>query len=133
MEYKKTKNEINYLYKLKNEKELIKYNLRIEKLNMIYEKKIEDFQFDYKIEKAESIIKINEMVYKTYMSYKKNFYNCVNVNNILACNLKNKLLYEKLKKNYEEIINDIMSKYNQIISLIKKNKEGSDLLNKQNT
>ena len=40
MEYKKTKHEINYLYKLKNEKELIKYNLRIEKLNMIYEKKI---------------------------------------------------------------------------------------------
>ena len=35
---------------------------------------------------------------------KKIFYNCVNVNNILACNLKNELLYEKLKKIMKKLL-----------------------------
>ena len=125
--YENLNKSINNKYKLKNEKEKIKYNLKIEKLNMIYKNKIDSFKFEEKIERVECIKKLNENVFNAYQSYNNNYFNALNINNILVIYLKNKSRNEKIKalfeNEYDKIVSMIMNKYNEGINLIKKLKE----------
>ena len=120
-------NDINNKYKLKNEKELIKYNLKIKELNILYKNKIDAFKFEAKIEKANSIITLNEKVFNAYKSYNYNYYNAVNINNILLSYTKNKMSNEKMQKilgsDYNQIIKMVKDKYYEGIIMIKKRNE----------
>ena len=40
-------------------------------------------RYNIKIENMENLKKINEIVYKTYNICNDNYYNCMNINNIL--------------------------------------------------
>jgi len=127
-------NDINNKYKLKNEKEQIKYNLKIQELNILYKNKFDAFKFESKIEKANSIITLNEKVFNIYKSYNYNYYNAVNINNILLSYTKNKMGNEKMQKvlgrDYNNIIKMIKDKYNEGITIIKKRNELEELKKK---
>jgi hypothetical protein len=113
--YEKDNKEINNKYKLKNKKEYMIYDFNIEKLEKKYNENIKNFQFEIKIENMINIKRINEVVYNTYDTYKNNYYNAVNINNILLSYhkneyIKNKIMKKNLKNNYEEILKKILKK-----------------------
>ena len=124
-------NKINNIYKLKNKKEEIKYNLRIEKLNILYKNKYESFNFESKIEKAENIIKINETIFNLYNAFNNNYFNSININNLLVSYSKNEFNNKKMKKifknDYEQIINMVTNKYKEGINILNKKDEFEEL------
>ena len=131
--YKDKNNKVNNKYKLKVENEIINYNLKIEKLNMINKNKIESYQFDSKIEKSNSIIKVNENIFNIYNSYNNNYYNSININNILVSYTKNKSNNEKminiLGNDYDNIINMITNKYKENFCILEKKNAVKELEN----
>lgn len=98
---------------------------------MLFKNKYETFDFDSKIQKAESTIKINENICNIYKSFNNNYFNAVNINNILVSYSKNKLNNEKMKKilgnDYDRIINMIMNKYIEGINMIENKNELEEL------
>ena len=113
--YEKKINEINNKYKLKNNKENIVYEFKIETLDKEYNEKIKNFKYDIKIEDMTNLKKINEIVYNTYNVCNDNYYNSVNINNILLSYYKNEYIKNKIMKrilnnNYEEILKIILKK-----------------------
>ena len=91
------------------------YEFNIEKLEKKYNEDIKNFQFEIKIENMINIKRINEVVYNTYDAYNNNYYNAVNINNILLSYnkneyIKNKIMKKNLKNNYEEILKKILKK-----------------------
>ena len=81
-----------------------------------------------------NIIKINENVFKIYNSYNNNYYNAININNILVSYINNKLNNEKmleiLGKDYDKIINILTNKYKEEFGIITTRKEMKELKNK---
>ena len=55
IKYKKQLNDIKNKYKLMNEYNEIIYNKKVEKINMIYLKKIKKYNYDNKIENLSNI------------------------------------------------------------------------------
>ena len=140
-EIKKTKkkyydynNNINNKYKLKNEKGKIKYNLKIEKLNFLYENKINEIKYETRTEEIDNIIKINENILNIYNLYNNNYFNAININNILFNYIKNKSNNEIMQKilgnDYDKVINIIKYKYKEGINILDKENEINELKNK---
>ena len=76
-------NKITNKYKLLNEYNNIIYNNKIENLDNKYIKIIQLYGYDEKIENMKNIKRLNEIVYNTYNIYNNNYYNSININNIL--------------------------------------------------
>ena len=134
IKYDEYSNKINNKYKLKKEKQKIKYNLKIDELNISYKNKIDSFQFEKKIRNIHNFIKLNKNIFDLYKSYNNNYFNAMNINNILVSYANNKLINEKMKKildkDYEMVINMVKDKYNEGIITFKKINEIDELKNK---
>ena len=134
IKYDDYSNKINNKYKLKKEKQKIKYNLKIDELNISYKNKIDSFQFEKKIRNIHNFIKLNKNIFDLYKSYNNNYFNAMNINNILVSYANNKLINEKMKKildkDYEIVINMVKDKYNEGIITFKKINEIDELKNK---
>ena len=134
-EFKKAIKEIDNKYKSINEKENILYKLKNEKLEKNINIKIKNLEYDKEIEKIDIIKKLNEVIYNTYISSQNNYYNLININNILPSDRRIKMSKEieskikevnKLKDKNEEYKNEI----NKLREIIKKN--NNDKINEQN-
>jgi hypothetical protein len=129
--YQKEINTINNSYKLINEKDIIKHKSIIEKMNQKCIEVIQNLKYDDLIENAEYTWKINEVVINTYNSCNDNYYNSININNLLLSNckdeyIKNKLMKNILKDKYQEILDLILTKKKEDINVcVKKTKEES--------
>ena len=81
---------------------------KIKELHEKYNEEIERLGYDKKIENLNSIVKFNEIVYNTYNAYKQNYYNCINLNNLLINyykneNIKNNVIKRILKDDYDKV------------------------------
>ena len=129
--YQKEINIINNRYKLINEKDIIKHKSNIEQMEQKYIKVIQNLKYDELIENADYTLKINEVVYNTYNNFNDNYYNSININNLLLSNckdeyIKNKLMKNILKDKYDEILELILTKKKEDINVcVKKEKEES--------
>ena len=88
--YKKNIKEIKNKYKIKNEYNNYFFNTKIENLDNKYYKIMQKYQFNEKLEHINYLKKLNEIIYNTFDTYKNNYYNIININNILIYNLENK-------------------------------------------
>jgi len=114
-------NAISNKYKLINEKDFIITKLNIEKLNKKYDEDIYNLPYDRKISNMDHIIKINDIIYNSYNNSNNNYYNALNINNLLLffCNneyIKNKIMKKVLNNNYENIVELILTKKNEDIN-----------------
>ena len=105
--YEKENININNKYKLMNEKENIKYKINIEKIIKNYKCK-----YAKQIENVENIIKINKIILNNYNIYNNNYFNSVNIKNVLLSYLKNdyfndKILKENIKDKYRESVEEL--------------------------
>ena len=111
--YKNQKKEINKKYKLLKNKENIINQNEIKKLIKLYSD--ETIKIDLKIEKMTNMKKISEIVYNTYKKYNNNYYNSININNILLSYynndyIKNNIMKNLLNRNYNNIIEIILKR-----------------------
>ena len=131
IKYKTINNKIINIYKLKNTKEQIKHNLIIKKLTTLYKNKYDSYKFESKIEKAEGLIKINENIYNLYNAFNNNYFNAVNINNILMSYSKNKYNNNKMRQilgnDYNSITNMVTNKYKEGINILEKKDELEEL------
>ena len=106
--YEKDKKEIKNKYKLQNIKENMIYEFNIKEIVKKYNEVFNNLQYDLKIKNMTNFKSINEMIFNTYNNNKNNYYNAININNILLSYsknneyIKNKILLKT--KNYEEIL-----------------------------
>ena len=126
--YINERKNINNKYKLLNEEENIKYKIKIDRLNNKFDNIINNFNFDNKIENYENMLKINKTIYNIYNLYNNNYYNGINMNNLLLYYSKNKYINDNimkkiLKDNYDKIINKINIKNNNILNKEIKNEK----------
>ena len=96
--YNKEEKEIKKKYKLINEKEIIKNRNKINEINKKYKTIINNLEL--KIENMNNLKKIHELVYNTYYVYNNNYYNAINIRNIVL-NYKKKNI-----NNYNNKFND---------------------------
>ena len=82
-EYNFQKDKINNKYKSINEKDNIIYKNNLEKIDMKYIKEIQKFKYDKNIEDLNYIKRLIEIIYETYNEYNNNYFNSININNIL--------------------------------------------------
>ena len=102
-ELEKSNIKIINKYKYKNEKEYILFNYKKKEINRNYNTEIKKLEFDRKIKDLEEIKSINEIIFNTYNSYKNNYYNALNVNNILLFYTKNEKINNNIiKKNLKK-------------------------------
>ena len=124
--------KIKNKYRSINNKEFIHFNLKKEKLIEKYNNDIK--RFDERIQNLNNIIKINESIYYFYI-YKKNYYNAININNLVLNYLENNNIKEKIIKQFfpkfcEEIEESAKKKMKQ---KIKDNMEqNEEIKNKEN-
>ena len=113
-------NKIENQFKIIKEKIRINYSFQKEK----YERKIKDFQkslqLDLKISNTTNIKNLNELIFNTYNEFKNNYFNAININNIIInyYNNNNYIKNNIIIKNFSE--DNQKSKLNIII---KRNKE----------
>ena len=130
--YEDENHNISKKYKLINEKERIKYDLKIEKLILKYRNIINKYEFDKKIENYDKMLRINKMVFNIYNNYNNNYFNSLNINTLLLSYIKNeyiniKIIRNKLRDNYDEIIKAVKLKRNED----KKLKEENEIKEKE--
>ena len=118
-EYEKYNTKINNKYKEMNQKNKIILNSKIKELYQKYNEQIERLAYDKKIEILNSFVKFNEIVYNTYISYNQNYYNCINLNNLLINyynneNIKNNVIKRILKDDYDKVTKLILERKNEI-------------------
>ena len=102
-----------------NQKNKIILNSKIKELHQKYDEQIERLAYDKKIEILNSFVKFNEIVYNTYISYNQNYYNCINLNNLLINyynneNIKNNVIKRILKDDYDKVTKLILERKNEI-------------------
>ena len=83
-----------------------------------YNEQIERLGYDKKIENLNSIVKFNEIIYNTYISYNQNYYNCINLNNLLINYynneiIKNNVIKKILKDDYDKVTKLILERKNK--------------------
>jgi len=115
IEYEKKNNKINNDYKEKNEKNKIILKTQINELHQKHDEEIERKGYDKKIKNLKSIVEFNEIVYFTYKSYRQNYYNCINLNNLLINyykdeNIKNNVIKKILKDDYDKVTKLILER-----------------------
>ena len=121
--YIEDKKAIYNKYKLQMQKEEIHNKVKIEKLNKKYIDDLRSFQFEEKIENMENLIKINEIIFNFYNSYNDNYYNSININNLLLnyCDneyIANRIIKKQCNTNYKEIITVINQRKNNYLKNI---------------
>ena len=112
--YKEDENLIYNKYKIMEEKEYNIHKLKLEELEKKYDDIINNLTYDKEIEKMENTKMINEVIYNAYNSYNNNYYNSLNINNIIlsyfANEHKNEIMKKILNNNYEEFTKSILKK-----------------------
>ena len=88
---------------------------KINELHQKYNEEIERLGYEKKIENLNSIVKFNEIVYHTYLFYNQNYYNCINLNNLIINyykneNIKNNVIKRILKDKYEKVTELILKR-----------------------
>ena len=121
--YKKDEAEINNKYKIMYEKEYIFYKLKMDELLKKYKDIIDNLKYDERIENMINTKKIIEIVYNTYNSYNDNYYNSININNILLSCFKNDYIKNKIMKG---VLNN---KYGDILKIIFKRRDEENKMN----
>ena len=126
-------NNIEKKYKIHKDKILIRYNNNINKIKSGYDNKLNNLESYQKINNYKSLKLLNEIVYNTYNKYNNNYYNSLNINNLLLSYLNNKTLLNiifksKLKENLQDYINKLQ-KYNNNSNF---EQEKNNLINKYN-
>ena len=97
-------------YKIKNEYNDIVYKKDIENLDMQYINIIQKYNLLKRIENLKYRKRLNEIIYYTYDRYNNNYYNAINIFNILRNyyikneNIKNKKIIEQLNNEFKDII-----------------------------
>ena len=127
-------------YNLISQKYYIIHEYKLKELNREYTDKLNNLKYDNKIENIMYIKKINEIIFNAYNKYSNNFYNSLNINNILLSYIdndyvKNNLMKKILNNNYEAILKIILAKKNEDIkcNLIKGKKfEEIDQIKEEN-
>ena len=124
-EYKKNNNKINNEYEEKNKKNKIILDSKIKELHQKYNEQIEKLGYEKKIENLNSIVKFNEIVYHTYLCYNQNYFNCINLNNLLINyykdeNIKNNVIKRVLKNDYNKIVELILERKDEYETEIEK-------------
>ena len=124
-EFEKNITKINNEYKEKNKKNEIILTSKKKELHEKFNEEIERLGYDKKIENLNSIVKFNEIVYNTYNAYKQNYYNCINLNNLLINyykneNIKNNVMKKILKDDYDRVTELILERKNEYTYEIEK-------------
>ena len=83
------KKEINNKYKLLGEKYFICHNYKIQQLNKKFNRELKKFQNYKNVGNMNNIIRLTEIIYNTYISSNDNYYNAININNIILNYFKN--------------------------------------------
>ena len=127
-EYDKYNNKINNKYREMNQKNEIILKSKINELHQKYNEQIERLGYDKKIENLNSIVQFNEIVYNTYIFYSQNYYNCINLNNLLINyykneNIKNNIFKRILKDDYNKVTELILERKNEYENKIKKEEQ----------
>ena len=122
--YEQNKNEITNKYKAIDDNNKNIYEKELSNLNDKYKRKIQRYNYDEYIENLDYLKRLNEIIYNTYNIYNNNYYNSININNILINIFNNKTyINDDLNDEYENIIkiknetinnknNKIKNKYN---------------------
>ena len=123
---RETINKFNFIHQKEYQIHIYKINELIKK----YNEEIQNLEYDKKIDNISNIKKLNEIIYNAYNAYNDNYFNCININNILVNYyqneyIKNNIMKKNLEDNYEEIIQKILQKRNDGLNLdiIKSNYE----------
>ena len=103
-------------YKLLYEKENIYFENKLIELNIRYNEKIKKLENKDEIKNYENMKIINERIYYTYNKYNNNYYNALNINNILLEYNKNEFFRDKIMKKI------LRNNYNETILKLKKEK-----------
>ena len=120
-EYEKYNDKIINEYKEIIQKNKIILDSKINELHYKYNEQIEKLGYDKKIENSNNIVKFNEIVYYTYKYYNQNYYNCINLNNLLINYYQN----ENIKNNvFKKILKD---DYNKVTELILERKDENEI------
>ena len=122
-------------FKLKYQKEKIHFENKIEQLIKKHDEDFKSYQFEKKIENMENLIKLNELIFNIYNNYNDNYYNSLNINNLLFnyCDnqyISNNLMKKVCKDKYEEIykiIKQIKEEQNKSNNIIVHELEFSEL------
>ena len=105
-------NIIKNKYKLIKERENINYEYKIEQLIKKYNNTISNLKYDKILDNMNSIKKLNEIVFKIYNIYNDNYYNALNIKNILLSFAKSEYFKNIMKKvlnnNYEKTLDRII-------------------------
>ena len=81
------------------------YEKELSNLNDKYERKIQRYNYDKYIANADYLKRLNEIIYNTYNTYNNNYYNSININNILISIFNNKTyIDDDLNNQYENLI-----------------------------
>ena len=110
--YDKTINEIKNKYKKIEDYNNNIYKKELENLDNKYIKIIQNYNYNENIENINSIKKLNEIVYNTYNIYNNNYYNSININNILISDCVTKI-YKNKDLNYKYEYENIMKIKNE--------------------
>ena len=130
-------NIIKNKYKLIKERENINYEYKIEQLIKKYNNTISNLKYDKILDNMNSIKKLNEIVFKIYNIHNDNYYNALNIKNILLSFAKSEYFKNIMKKvlnnNYEKTLDRIIKirpkEFNSEINL-KKNIDINEYENK---
>ena len=124
--YEKNKNEIMNKYKALKESNDIIYKKDLESLDNKYIKIIQECNYNNRIDNMSYIKRLNEIVYNTYNMYNNNYYNAININNILVNSVNQEInKREDLKTKYEDLIK-IKNEKEKIIDSHQKTKNIKD-------
>ena len=128
IEYEKNNSKINNEYKEKNKKNEIILASKINKLHQKYNEEVERLGYAKKIENLNSIVKFNEIVYYTYLFYNHNYYNCINLNNLIINyykneNIKNNVIKRILKDDYDKVTKLILERKGEYENEIKEEEQ----------
>lgn len=104
-------------YNLIKMKEEIYYNKQLEKLNKKYNDDLNSYQFKEKIEKLNNIIKINQFIFNIYQVHNNNYFNAININNLLLSYNNNKYIKDNI---IDKMFN---STYNETLKMTEQKSE----------
>ena len=117
----KLKNELINITKEKNENINNKYKKEIDNLDNGYIKEIQKLDFNKKIENNNYLKRLTEIIYNTYNMYNNNYFNSININNILIHKEKNRIDINK---------DDNIIRKNKVLKKINLPKENKININK---
>ena len=103
--YELNKNEITNKYKSIDDNNKNIYEKELSNLSDKYKRKIQRYNYDEYIENANYLKRLNEIIYNTFNTYNNNYYNSININNMLISIFNNKTyINDDLNNEYENII-----------------------------